>query len=186
MIADDFIMVPVIFWKRALPPDVERWGSAAKAFMRDNYRKVMRLFGPVQEIPTPDARVTLDAHVRDRHGLPVARLSGVVHPETVKTKRYIRDRAEDWLRASGAVRIWSDPIVPTLSAGQHQAGTCRMGTDPADSVTDSYGRVWGHDNLFVVDGSLHPTNGGFNPVLTIMAVAFRNAEHIATRLKGIG
>ena len=186
MIADDFIMVPVIFWKRALPPDVERWGSAAKAFMRDNYRKVMRLFGPVQEIPTPDARVTLAAHVRDRHGLPVARLSGVVHPETVKTKRYIRDRAEDWLRASGAVRIWSDPIVPTLSAGQHQAGTCRMGTDPADSVTDSYGRVWGHDNLFVVDGSLHPTNGGFNPVLTIMAVAFRNAEHIATRLKGIG
>jgi choline dehydrogenase-like flavoprotein len=54
-----------------------------------------------------------------------------------------------------------------------------MGNDPAHSVTDKWGRVWGHDNLFITDGSLHPTNGGFNPVLTIMALAFRNAEAIA-------
>ena len=27
---------------------------------------------------------------------------------------------------------------------------------------------------------LHPTNGGFNPVLTILALAFRTAEHIAS------
>ena len=48
-----------------------------------------------------------------------------------------------------------------------------MGTDPAHSVTDPYGRVWGHDNVRVVDGSLHVTNGGVNPVLTIFANAYR-------------
>jgi choline dehydrogenase-like flavoprotein len=48
-----------------------------------------------------------------------------------------------------------------------------MGTDPAHSVTDPYGRVWGHENLRVVDGSLHVTNGGVNPVLTIFANAYR-------------
>ena len=53
-----------------------------------------------------------------------------------------------------------------------------MGTDPSRSVTDPSGRVWGHDNLFVCDASLHPTNGGFNPVLTIMALAFRTASAI--------
>ena len=37
-----------------------------------------------------------------------------------------------------------------------------------------------HANLFVVDGSLHVTNGGFNPVLTIMALAFRSAAHIVS------
>jgi choline dehydrogenase-like flavoprotein len=58
-----------------------------------------------------------------------------------------------------------------------------MGTDPSTSVTDPYGRVWGHDNLFVADASLHPTNGGFNPVLTILALAFRNGEHIARLLR---
>jgi hypothetical protein len=119
MIADDFIMLPVIFWKRVLPPDLPRWGAVAKAFMRGNYRKVMRLYGPVQEIPTPDARVTLVPHVRDRFGLAVARLSGAVHPESVRTAHFIKEQAEAWLRASGALRIWSDPIVPRLSAGQH-------------------------------------------------------------------
>jgi len=58
-----------------------------------------------------------------------------------------------------------------------------MGSAPETSVTDQWGRVWGHDNLFVADGSLHPTNGGFNPVLTIMAMAFRNGEHIAAQLQ---
>ena len=72
--------------------------------------------------------------------------------------------------------------MPRLSGGQHQAGTCRMGTEPERSVTDPFGRVWGHDNLFVGDASLHPTNGGFNPVLTIMALAFRNAGHISTAI----
>jgi len=48
-----------------------------------------------------------------------------------------------------------------------------MGTDPATSVTDEYGRVWGHPNLRVIDGSLNVTNGGVNPVLTIFANAFR-------------
>jgi uncharacterized protein YigE (DUF2233 family) len=36
--------------------------------------------------------------------------------------------------------------------------------------------------LFVADGGLHPTNGGFNPVLTIMALAFRTADHVARSL----
>jgi choline dehydrogenase-like flavoprotein len=48
-----------------------------------------------------------------------------------------------------------------------------MGTDPKTSVADPFGRVWGHDNLRIADGSLHVTNGGVNPVLTIYANAFR-------------
>ena len=54
-----------------------------------------------------------------------------------------------------------------------------MGDDPATSVTDSWGRVWGHDNLVVADGSLHVTNGGVNPVLTILALAYRVSRRIA-------
>jgi len=116
--------------------------------------------------------------VRDTFGLPVARLSGTTHPETVRTAEFMRARAEEWLRASGAERVWSWPVEKKFSAGQHQAGTCRMSADPRDGVTDPFGRVHGHDHLFVCDGSLHVTNGGFNPALTIMALAFRTAEHI--------
>lgn len=179
MLADEFVLLPIIFGKRALPPDLPRWGRANKAFMRDAYRHVTDIKGPVQEIPHPDGRVTLDCRVRDRWGLPVARLSGTTHPETVRTAAFIHERAKEWLVASGATTIWGDPPGLHLGGGQHQAGTCRMGADPRSSVVDPHCRVHGHDNLFVADGSVHVTNGGFNPVLTIMALAFRTAEGIA-------
>jgi choline dehydrogenase-like flavoprotein len=179
MLADDFVRPPVLFWKQYLPPELPRWGASAKDFTRDNFDRVAKLTGPVHEIPNPESRLRINGAVRDRWGMPVAMLSGSVHPETLRTAEFLRDRANDWLLASGARRTWSARLNQGLSAGQHQAGTCRMGRDPARSVTDSYGRVWGHDNLFICDGSLHPTNGGFNPVLTILALAFRNASHIA-------
>jgi choline dehydrogenase-like flavoprotein len=179
LLADEFILLPAIFWARCLPPDLPRWGIANKRFMRDNYTRVMRVTGPTQEIPSPDARVTVDPAVRDRWGIPVARLSGATHPETVRTAAFMAERARDWLLASGARRMWGGQPRLGLSGGQHQAGTCRMGDDVRTSVVDPWCRVHGHDNLYIADGSVHVTNGGFNPVLTIMALAFRTAEHIA-------
>ncbi|UYO01391.1 MAG: GMC family oxidoreductase [Devosia sp.] len=179
LLADDFIMPPILFWKAALPPDLRRWGQDAKDFMRDNYHRVLRVTGPVHEIPNPQSRVTVANGVTDRFGLPVARLSGTIHPETLRTARFMQQRAFEWLDASGATRHWGPEPAMGLSAGQHQAGTCRMGTEPEHSVTDTDGRVWGHDNLYVCDGALHPTNGGFNPFLTIMAMSYRIASGIA-------
>jgi choline dehydrogenase-like flavoprotein len=54
-----------------------------------------------------------------------------------------------------------------------------MGDDPATSVPDRWCRVHGHDDLYVAGGSVHVNDGGFNPVLTIMALAFRSAERIS-------
>ena len=179
MLADDFIKPPIDFWYDSLPPDLPRWGIENKRFMRENYTRVMHVRGPVQDIPNPEGRVTIDDSVRDKWGIPVARLSGTTHPATVAAAEFMRQRGEQWLRASGCEKVWSTQPGLILSGRQHQAGTCRMGTEPASSVTDNWGRVHGHDNLFVVDGSLHVTNGGFNPVLTIMALAFRSAEYIA-------
>ncbi len=179
MLADEFIVLPIIFWKRLLPPDLPRWGAANKNFMHQSYRYVSDIKGPVQEIPSPDSRVLLNPQVRDRWGIPVAHLSGTTHPETVRTATFMFERAKEWIAASGAIKIWGLPPGLHLSGGQHQAGTCRMGDDPATSVVDRWGRVHGHDNLYITDGSVHVTNGGFNPVLTIMALAFRAAENIA-------
>jgi choline dehydrogenase-like flavoprotein len=179
MLADDFIKPPIDFWYDSLPPDLPRWGVENKRFMRDNYTRVMHVRGPVQDIPNPEGRVTIDESVRDKWGIPVARLSGTTHPATVDAAEFMRERGEQWLRASGCERVWSTQPGLMLSGRQHQAGTCRMGSDAITSVTDEWGRVHNHNNLFVVDGSLHVTNGGFNPVLTIMALAFRSAEYIA-------
>jgi choline dehydrogenase-like flavoprotein len=61
-----------------------------------------------------------------------------------------------------------------------------MGNDPETSVVDPYCRVHDVPNLFVIDASVHVTNGGFNPALTIMAIAYRASEHIVQTWKGTG
>jgi choline dehydrogenase-like flavoprotein len=182
MIANDFVPMPLFLYtlgsRLGLIPS---WGAASKQAMRHLYPRLALVMGPVQEVPNPESRVTLDPVVRDHFGMPVARLSGALHPEDHTTAAFLTDRAVAWAEASGATRVVPLVLAPAEgpSAGQHQAGTCRMGNDPATSVTDAWGRVWGHDNLHVVDGSLHVTNGGVSPVLTILALAYRVSRNVA-------
>lgn len=53
-----------------------------------------------------------------------------------------------------------------------------MGTHPDTSVVDPGQRFWGIPNLYAIDGSVFPTSGGYNPTLTIEALAWRVAEGI--------
>jgi quinoprotein glucose dehydrogenase len=61
----------------------------------------------------------------------------------------------------------------------HPAGGCRMGTSPANSVCDSYGRTHDHENLFVIGAPTLPTGGTTNGTLTFVAVSLRSATRIA-------
>jgi choline dehydrogenase-like flavoprotein len=181
VLANECVKVPALFWHWALAPDAPRWGHAGKEAVREAYLRTSHLFGPIHEIPNPNCRVTLARGVKDAQGNPVARLAGALHPESVRAGRALQRRAQRWMEASGAARVWSDPdpVPAKLTGGQHQAGTARMGVDPASSVTDPYGRVHGHAGLWVMDASLHVTNGGVNPVLTVFALAYRCAEELA-------
>ena len=64
----------------------------------------------------------------------------------------------------------------------HQAGTCRFGADPADSVLNTDCRAHELDNLYVVDTSFFPSIGAVNPALTAMANALRVGDHLLERL----
>jgi cholesterol oxidase len=65
--------------------------------------------------------------------------------------------------------------VPTTA---HILGGAAMASSPADGVIDSRNRVFGHENLYVVDGSMIPCNLGVNPSLTITAMAEHAMSHI--------
>ena len=64
----------------------------------------------------------------------------------------------------------------------HPLGTARMGRDASSSVVDSNHEVHDAPGLFVVDGSVMPSSIGVNPQITIMALATRAAERIASCL----
>ncbi len=177
MLANEFIRLPIQF-TGVTPPETPRWGRAHKNYMRQFYRRSIAVMGPVQEMPVFDARVQLDPRVKDFWGIPVARLSGGRHPHSVEVARAVVMKAEEWLREAGAIRTWTNVPGLELSGGQHQAGTCRMGNDPRTSVVDRNCRIHEADNIYLADASVHVTNGGFNPALTILANAYRVAAAI--------
>ncbi len=182
MLSNEFIRLPYLF-SSVRPPGSPRWGKAHKDFQRQWYRRSVNIAGPVQEMPLFENRVEVDPSVKDAWGIPVAKITGTRHAEDLRTGAFLAGKAEAWLKAAGATQTFKTTPSKGNNGGQHQAGTCRMGQDPKISVTNSYGQLHAVDNVFVVDGSLHVTNGGFNPSLTIMALAFRASEYIAKHWK---
>ena len=183
MLCNQFITHPYAFAQKR-PPGAPSWGKAHKTFQRSFFKRSIGVHGPVQEMPMFESRVEVDPGVKDYWGIPVARLSGYRHPHTIEICRYVASRAEAWLKEAGAFQTWLMIPGAGLGGGPHQAGTCRMGKDPMTSVTNRYGQVHDIDNLFVADGSLHVTNGGFNPVLTIMALGYWVSNYIRREWRG--
>ncbi len=183
MLANEFIRLPYQFMN-VVPPWISKWGPEHKEFVRNAYKRTIDVMGPVQEMPLFDARVQVDPKVKDYWGIPVARLSGTRHPHTLEIARYISTKAEAWLKEAGAIATWKRLPSATLSSGQHQAGTCRMGNDPKTSVVNRDCQLHDVDNVYVIDASCHVTNGGFNPALTILANAYRTSEGLLRAWKG--
>ena len=68
--------------------------------------------------------------------------------------------------------------VNSPGSALHEIGGLRMGTDPATSVTDPYGRFHHLSNRHVADSSTWPYQGPANSYLTITAWSLRAAEGI--------
>ena len=180
-LCNEFIRLPYLF-SHIRPAGSARWGLEHKKFQQKNYKRVGQVVGPYQQIPSFDAKVDVDPAVKDFWGIPVARISGTAHAKDADGTAFMASKAELWLKEAGAVETWKTGVVKGIrgaGGGQHQAGTCRMGNDPQTSVCDKFGRVHSVPNLFVADGSLHVTNGGFNPALTIMSLGYWIGGHIA-------
>jgi choline dehydrogenase-like flavoprotein len=120
-----------------------------------------------EDLPSLDNRVTVE---------PDGRIRLRYRPNNLKPHRMLVKETKRILRRLG---FW---IVVKHSHGSknttHQCGTVCFGTDPRDSVLDSYCRAHDVENLFVVDASFFPSSAAVNPGLTIAAQALRVADHI--------
>ena len=149
------------------------WGDVLRTYMADYVH--WATFGALCELlPQPDNRVTL-ADENDRHGLPVARFDYTQCDNDKKLIRAAGKVMEQMHEAAGAAE------AITIDRYAHLIGGCRMAATPRDGVVDRNLRTFAVDNLYLVDGSVLPTQGAANPALTIMAVAARAADHLAGR-----
>jgi long-chain-alcohol oxidase len=61
----------------------------------------------------------------------------------------------------------------------HIQGTARLGGSPKSSATNPDGQTWEARNLYVMDSSSFPSASGVNPMISIEAIAHRNASALA-------
>ncbi|MBK8010095.1 MAG: GMC family oxidoreductase [Deltaproteobacteria bacterium] len=152
-------------------PLIERM---AKHF-RDGRTLEVECFG--EWLPTPGCYVSLDPKITDRFGLPAARITIDRHPSDRASSQVVVDRARSMLEALRCRDIEVEAVGGETLVLQH--GTCRMGNDPTESVTTAAGHLHEVSNVYVTDGGSLPTSGAVPSTLTILANAFRIADHMA-------
>jgi len=172
-----FDMTPIGFAMGSLPPDTPRWGAGFKSALRHNFTRTLEIFGHGTSLPLENNSFSLDPDVKDAWGLPALRLTYKDHPDDVKLRNWLNDRAMELLDAAGAQKKWHFPIGEQEFA-VHLLGTCRMGNDPKTSVINPDHRAHDVKNLFLCDGSSLVTSGRGQPTMTIMALAYRAADRI--------
>ena len=183
-----------ITYTRGLPGAFgARRGLALKNAMRDLPlgQHLIGLQMQGEDAPQASNRVDLDPRLRDVHGLPAARITYRSHAYELAARRFYIPVMRTLIANAGAkqfdvrgerVSTFVTPRAVALvgpPASRHIFGTLRMGTDPATSVTRPDGRFHDLDNLYAVDASVFPTGSGYNPTLTIIAVALRLAHALA-------
>ena len=150
------------------------FGAALLDTLADTFGHTATISAYGEHFAAADDRVDLHPDRKDTLGLPVPRIR-IRHRENERAMyAHMREQLLAIVDAAGG----QDPEVAASSRalGTHLMGTCRMGTDPTNSVVDASGRTHEVDNLYIADGSLFPTSTPSNPTLTIQAMALRIAE----------
>jgi cholesterol oxidase len=99
----------------------------------------------------------------------------VYHPVAHEVARRMAEQM-DGIPQSGIIEVLLDKATTA-----HILGGCPIGTSPEHGVVDTQGRAFGHEGLYIVDGSIIPANLGVNPSLTITAMAEHVMSHVPAK-----
>ncbi|KQM89195.1 GMC family oxidoreductase [Sphingomonas sp. Leaf22] len=173
-----------------IPPDAalpSTWGPALKQAVRERSGATIGLVLRGEMIPNKDSYCEIDPGVKDRFGIPVLRFAFKWSQHEINQVAHGRRAAHSVFRRLNGTIL--DPDLPPekiMTAGGeiiHELGTARMGSDRRSSVVDGYGQTWDVDNIVLMDGAAFASGPHKNPTLTILALALRASERLATRLR---
>ncbi|MBL3552132.1 GMC family oxidoreductase [Rhodovulum sulfidophilum] len=153
------------------------WGREFTSAL-DAYETMAGMWIVGEDMPQETNRITLNHDVTDQHGLPVVDVHFDDHPNDRAMRAHAYAQGRAIYEAVGATRTFPTPPYPST----HNLGTNRMSENPRDGVVNRWGQTHDVTNLFVSDGSQFTTGAAENPTLTIVALAIRQADHIAREM----
>jgi choline dehydrogenase-like flavoprotein len=198
---DGYVLETCMYFPFTTAKNMTGFGAAHSALMHA-FSRQQQILVLACDKAVPQNRITVD-----RAGKPVVHYSFT--PEVVEAMVRATRTAARIFFAAGALRVHAPSADPpyierahadrvdelvqahhfkpgkTTVSAAHLMGGCGMGSGPADSVTDAWGRVHGVPWLRVADSSLFPDSLEINPYLTVMALADRAAEGVRTDLPAL-
>ena len=193
-------LIPRVNSRAVLYPKINAAGVSGQ--VKNGYRKIRRqiekninrqgvkvfIFANMSEqIPNPDSRVFL-SNDRDVFGQNRIHLDWRVTEQDILSVIRTQEIVGEDLNRAGWGRLTiqlKDARSPHgLHGGYHHMGTTRMHANPKEGVVDENGRVHGLANLYIAGPSVFPTGGYANPVLTIVALTVRLADHLKKIMQG--
>ena len=158
--------------------DPGSWGREFTTAL-DSYDHMAGMWIVGEDMPQEKNGVTLHATEKDQFGLPVPNVHFDDHANDTAMRNHAYKQGAAVYDAVGATRTFPTPPYPST----HNLGTNRMSAKASDGVVNKWGQTHDIKNLFVSDGSQFTTGAAENPTLTIVALAWRQADRIAGELQ---
>jgi choline dehydrogenase-like flavoprotein len=164
------------------------YGAKFKQDVRRYYGSFVWFDGRGEMIPNEHSYCEIDPLVKDRWGIPVLRFYWQWSQHELRQAAHMQQTFADIIHAMGGrtdAPVQTDGAKAIAPGGSiiHEVGGAIMGADAKTSVTNQWCQTWDVHNLFVTDGAVFASNADKNPTLTIMALAWRAADHILERMR---
>ena len=136
-----------------------------------------------------DCYCELDSEAKDQWGIPALQFHWKFSEDDLRLVAHQQETMAELLDAMGArfnsAPETKNPLKAVKEGGKtiHEVGGAIMGADASTSVTNPWCQTWDVPNLIVADGAPFPGTADKNPTLTIMALAWRTADHLLDQMK---
>ena len=159
------------------------YGRKFKEDARRYYGSFVSFDGRGEMIPNKGSYCEIDPHVKDKFGIPVLRFHWKWSEHETRQAAHMQNTFKEIIeamggRVNGAVETDGAKAIQAGGSIIHEVGGAMMGRKAKTSVTNHWGQTWDVKNVFLTDGSVFASNADKNPTLTIMALAWRAADHI--------
>ncbi len=164
------------------------YGRKFKEDVRRYYGSFVSFSGRGDMIPNEKSFCEIDPVKKDKWGIPVLRFHWQwSEHETRQAAHMVRTFADIIREMGGRISgpVETDGAKAIAPGGNiiHEVGGAIMGADASRSVTNQWCQTHDVKNLFLTDGAPFPSNADKNPTQTIMALAWRAADHIVDQAK---
>ena len=160
------------------------FGEDFKTEVNRRYTSLVSMHPYGEMLPRSENRITVDPNRTDRFGVPLMRISVSYSDNEMKMLREMYATCEEILHTAQAEIVPVDREAYDIpGTAIHEHGTCRMGSDPRQSVLNAHNQMHDVDNVFVVDGSAFTTASEKNPTLSILALSWRASDYLAEELR---